>query len=140
MAARVKSRAAGAARRHTLMRVLVFAVSGLALLCIERASFTAARVPLRVTMTATSGAFEIDGQRLALVWTQRPTTVLVIHPVATTREIQIDGSDSLNNYDQDSVYFAGLASSPYYQFQAWMRDMPSYSAWGDLSAVVVTDG
>jgi hypothetical protein len=128
------------ARRHTLAHLLIFAVIGLALLLIEHASFAAARVPLRVTMTATSGDFEIDGQRLALTWTQRPTEILVIRPNATTREIQIDGSDSLNNFDQDPAYFAHLASSPYYQFQAWMRDMPSYSDWSDLSAAVVTDG
>jgi hypothetical protein len=127
------------ARRHTLAHILIFAVIGLALLLIEHASFAASRVPLRVTMTATNGEFEIDGQRLALTWTQRPTEVLVIRPNATTREIQIDGSDSLNNFDQDPVYFASLASSPYYQFQAWMRDMLSYSDWSDLSAAVVTD-
>jgi 4-amino-4-deoxy-L-arabinose transferase-like glycosyltransferase len=128
------------ARRHTLAHILIFAVIGLALLLIEHASFAAARVPLRVTMTATSGDFEIDGQRLALTWTKRPTEILVIRPNATTREIQIDGSDSLNNFDQDPAYFARLASSPYYQFQAWMRDMPSYSDWSDLGAAVVTDG
>ena len=83
---------------------------------------------------------EKPGQRLPLAWTQRPTAVLVVRPAATTREIQIDGSDSANNFDQDPAYFARLASSPYYQFQAWMRDMPSYSAWGDLSAAVLTDG
>src|SRR5262245_5243630 len=122
------------------MYILAFAVIGLALLLIEHASFTAARVPLRATMTATSGDFEIDGQRLSLAWKQRPTAVLVIRPDKATREIQIDGSDSLNNFDQDPAYFARLASSPYYQFQAWMRDMPNYSDWSDLSAAVITDG
>jgi hypothetical protein len=128
------------ARRYTLIRILTFALLGLALLLIEHVSFAAARVPLKVTMTATSGSFEIDGQRLSLVWKQRPTEVLVVRPAATTREIQIDGSDSLNNFDQDPLYFARLASSPYYQFQAWMRDMPSYSDWSDLSAAVATNG
>jgi Dolichyl-phosphate-mannose-protein mannosyltransferase len=71
---------------------------------------------------------------------QRPTEILIVRPPATTREIQIDGSDSLNNFDQDPAYFARLASTPYYQFQAWMRDMPSYGAWSDLSAAVVADG
>jgi hypothetical protein len=128
------------ARRDTLAHILIFAVIGLALLLVEHASFATAKVPLRVTMTTTSGDFEIDGQRLALTWTRRPTEVLIIHPDATTREIQIDGSDSLNNFDQDTAYFARLAASPYYQFQAWMRDMPSYSDWSDLSAAVMADG
>ena len=136
----MKSSIEAIARRRAFVYVLVFAVIGLALLLIEHASFTAARVPLQVTMSATSGVFEIDGQRLSLVWKQRPTEVLLIRPAATTREIQIDGSDSLNNFDQDPAYFARLASSPYYQFQAWMRDMPSYSDWSDLSAAVITDG
>jgi hypothetical protein len=122
------------------MCTLIFALIGLTLLGIEHASFAAARVPLHVTVTATSGDFEIDGQRLSLVWKQRPTEVLVVRPAATTREIQVDGSDSLNNFDQDPLYFARLASSPYYQFQAWMRDMPSYSDWSDLSAAVATNG
>jgi hypothetical protein len=137
---RVKYSGSGLARRHALTLLLIFAVTALALLLIEHGSFAAARVPLRVTMTATSGVFEIDGQRLTLGWKQRPTEVLVLPPSATTREIQIDGSDSLNNFDQDPAYFARIASTPYYRFQAWMRDMPSYSAWGDLSAAVLTDG
>jgi hypothetical protein len=136
----VKNSRLWVARRHSLAHILIVAVLGLALPLIEHASFAAARVPLHVTMTRTSGDFEIDGQRLALTWTKRPTEVLVIRPNATTREIQIDGSDSLNNFDQDPGYFARLASSPYYQFQAWMRDMPSYSDWSDLSAAVVTNG
>jgi 4-amino-4-deoxy-L-arabinose transferase-like glycosyltransferase len=140
MAGRVKSSIEAIARRRAFVYVLVFAVIGLALLLIEHASFTAARVPLQVMMSATSGVFEIDGQRLSLDWKQRPTEILLIRPTATTREIQIDGSDNLNNFDQDPAYFARLASSPYYQFQAWMRDMPSYSDWSDLSAAVIMDG
>jgi hypothetical protein len=128
------------ARRHALAPLVVYTVIGLALLLVEHVSFAAAQLPVRVTMTATSGEFAIDGQRLTLIWAQRPTAILIIRPDATTREIQIDGSDSLNNFDQDPAYFARLASSPYYQFQAWMRDMPTYSVWGDLNAAVVTDG
>ncbi len=139
-AARVKSSDGAIARRQALARLLVFVLLGLALLLVERASFAAARVPLRVTLTATSGTFEIDGQSLPLIWKERPTSVVVNRPSLTTREIQIDGSDSLNNFDQNPVYFARLAASPYYQFQAWMRDMPSYSDWSALRAAVVADG
>jgi len=139
-AGRVKSSRLWGARRHAFAHVLVFALIGFALLLIEHVSFAAARVPLQLTMTATSGEFIIDGQSLTLNWPRRPTEVLIVRPEATAREIQIDGSDSLNNFDQDPAYFARLASSPYYQFQAWMRDMPSYSAWSDLRAAVVSGG
>ncbi|GCE25962.1 hypothetical protein KDA_14460 [Dictyobacter alpinus] len=47
-------------------------------------------------------------------------------------EYQMDGTDSTNNFSLDSNYFHQLATSPYYRFQAWMRDLAGTSMWRDL--------
>ncbi len=55
--------------------------------------------------------------------------------------MQIDDSDSLNNFTEDPAYFANLAaSSPYYAFQSWMRASDTYSSWHAVSAAGYTDG
>ncbi len=51
------------------------------------------------------------------------------------REYQIDGSDSTNNFTFDPDYFARIAGSPYYRFQALLRDDGSYSQWRNLSVM-----
>jgi 4-amino-4-deoxy-L-arabinose transferase-like glycosyltransferase len=47
-------------------------------------------------------------------------------------EYAIDGSDSANNATFDPQYFAEFADTPYYRFQAWLRDEGSYSNWRSL--------
>ncbi|GER87325.1 hypothetical protein KDW_14870 [Dictyobacter vulcani] len=47
-------------------------------------------------------------------------------------EYQMDGTDSTNNFSLDPTYFQHIASSPYYRFQAWMRDLDGTSLWRDL--------
>lgn len=53
-------------------------------------------------------------------------------PVAYRREHQIDGSDSTNMFTFSSRYFSEFGASPYYQFQAWLRDEQRYSRWTGL--------
>lgn len=48
------------------------------------------------------------------------------------QETQIDGTDSLNNFTLDANYFHQISGSPYYRFQAWMRDFAGTSRWHNL--------
>lgn len=62
-----------------------------------------------------------------------PVTALRLVPVAADhREYQIDGSDTTNNFTFDPAYFARLAATPYYRFQALLRDAGSYSRFRNL--------
>ena len=47
-------------------------------------------------------------------------------------EYQIDGTDSTNNFSLDTDYLHSIASSPYYNFQTWMRDLDGTSHWSDI--------
>ncbi len=48
------------------------------------------------------------------------------------REYQVDGSDGTNSLNLDPVYFTAISSTPYYRFQAFLRDEGSYSRWRRL--------
>jgi len=60
-------------------------------------------------------------------------------PPPCFREYQLDGSDTTNNFTFDPDYFSRIADSPYYRFQAFLRDEGSYSQWRNLS-VGLPDG
>jgi Dolichyl-phosphate-mannose-protein mannosyltransferase len=88
--------------------------------------------PLRLTISPTRGTLTIDGQTLTLPLRQRPTVILFAAPDPLTREFQIDGTDSTNNFSLDPAYITRIVGAPYYRFQMWMRDSSSYSAWRDV--------
>lgn len=47
-------------------------------------------------------------------------------------EYQLDGTDSTNNFTLDTTCLKGIANSPYYHFQSWMRNLDGTSLWSDL--------
>ncbi|HWS85071.1 MAG TPA: glycosyltransferase family 39 protein, partial [Ktedonobacteraceae bacterium] len=47
-------------------------------------------------------------------------------------EYQLDGTDSTDNFTLDTTYLHSIASSPYYLFQSWMRNLDGTSRWSDL--------
>jgi hypothetical protein len=51
---------------------------------------------------------------------------------AVVHEYQIDGTDSTNNFSLDTDYLHSIAPSPYYGFQAWMRNLDGTSHWSDV--------
>ncbi len=106
------------------------------LLLIQNTLLALTAEPLRLAITPTQGTLSLDGQTLAFPLQQTPTAVLFTAPDPLTREFQIDGTDSTNNFSLDPAYIARIAGTPYYRFQAWMRDSSSYSAWRDIH----TDG
>lgn len=118
------------ARYRGVVAAVVFVVL---LLALQQVSFLATGLPVRLTISPTGGTVEADGQQLPLHLAQTPTRVVFAAPPPLTREFQIDGTDAANNFTEDSAYFARIADTPYYRFQAWMRDAGSYSSWRDLT-------
>jgi hypothetical protein len=115
--------------------VLVFTMLLLALV----GSWLLQVAPVTVSVAA-------DGRALTLIvdgtaqQVQLPAPVTALRfpsPPPEQREYQIDGSDSTNNFTFDPSYFVHEAASPYYRFQAWLRDEASYSRWRQL---VIRDG
>ena len=137
-----------AARRAGMPQWLRFAIAylllALVLIVIERSSFALASVPIRLTIGPNAGILELDGSTLLIPWastnvqtaqaTPSPTGIIFMRGSALTREFQIDGTDSTNNFTEDIDYLSRIANSPYYRFQAAMRGNESYSAWRDISA------
>ncbi|HEY1386949.1 MAG TPA: glycosyltransferase family 39 protein [Ktedonobacterales bacterium] len=104
------------------------------LLIIQNALLSLTAEPLRLVIAPAQATLSIDGQRLALPLPQQPTAIVLAAPDPLTREFQIDGTDTTNNFSLDPAYIARIAATPYYRFQAWMRDSSSYSSWRDVRA------
>jgi hypothetical protein len=87
---------------------------------------------VRVTGAGSSLTVSADQQTLSVPLTQpvRQLRFPTVDP--QRREYAIDGSDSTNNFTYDAQYFAQNASSPYFRFQAWLRDASTYSQWRQL--------
>jgi hypothetical protein len=110
----------------------VYLIALVLLLAADHLCYLAARLPVRIYIASRSLTVGVDGQSLAAAWTSPPTAVRLVSGSAMRREYQIDGTDSTNNFTEDDATLAALATNPYYQFQAWMRDNPTYSAWTDI--------
>lgn len=124
--------------------VVALILVGLVLIGIEQASFSLTRIPIRLTISPHEGILELDGSSLHISWSNTnvgvgqasvaPNAAVFVHTSPLTREFQIDGTDSTNNFTEDSTYLRGIASSPYYRFQAAMRGDETYSAWRNITA------
>lgn len=113
--------------------LVVSALLVVLLFAIQQVSFLGTGLPVRLEITPTAGMVYADGQQLQLHWTSTPTSVVLAAPPALIREFQIDGTDAANNSTEDPAYLARVADNPYIRFQAWMRDVDSYSSWRDVS-------
>lgn len=116
----------------------------LVLIGVERASFSLAYIPIRLTIGPDVGTLEMDGSSLLISWANTnvstdqastsPSAVVFVQNSPLMREFQIDGTDSTNNFTEDDAYLRRIANSSYYRFQAAMRSNESYSAWRDVTA------
>lgn len=95
-------------------------------------------VTLPISVTARSGAMtlQVGSQTIPLGHLAAPDDVMLMPRDPVVHEYQIDGTDSTNNFTLDAPYLDSIASSPYYRFQAWMRDLNGTSAWRDLRVEV----
>lgn len=118
----------------------VYAALFLMLFLIQQVSFSAARVPVTLTLSSTGLTVSADGQSLALRLSTAPSQVTFASSSLLDREFQIDGTDSTNNFTEDAAYVISIVDTPYYRFQDWMRDADSYSSWRDLTLRDATTG
>lgn len=89
-------------------------------------------VVLKITLQHSQGSISIDDISHALPDVATPRSFQLDPANPVVHEYQIDGSDSTNNFSQDEDYFHSIASSSYYRFQAWMRNLEGTSRWRDL--------
>jgi hypothetical protein len=96
------------------------------------------RATLPVAISATNGeaTLLVGSQRIALGNVGQPSAVVFEARDPTQHEYQLDGSDSTNNFTEDSVYLHSIARAPYYTLQAWMRDLDGASVWRDVAVRV----
>ena len=88
-------------------------------------------LPIEI-VTAGETSLHVGSQTLPLGMIGTPQSLLFEQHEATVHEYQIDGTDSTNNFSLDTNYLTSIASSPYYRFQAWMRNLDGTSHWSDL--------
>ena len=104
-------------------------------LCLAAGSWLLDLAPVTVVIAADGPnlTVTVDGTAQQVRMPAAVTTSRFPAPPPAEREYQIDGSDSTNNFTFDPAYFAREAASPYYRFQAWLRDDGSYSRWQRLT-------
>src|SRR5712691_2917246 len=89
-------------------------------------------LPVEIDLQGGAATLQVGSERLSLGTVATPVTLEFAPRDSVVHEYQLDGTDSTNNFTLDASYLDQLASSPYYQFQAWMRDLDGTSHWRDL--------
>jgi hypothetical protein len=89
------------------------------------------QITLPVTIDEYNGItiLQVGSQVLSLGAIGTPATLQFAPHDPVVHEYQLDGTDSTNNFTLDTTYLHAISSSPYYQFQAWMRDLDGTSRW-----------
>ena len=119
---------------------VAYCLALLLLLVMEHLTFVAAAVPLTIATSNTMLTVSIDGSLLSVPVPSSPTQVLFLSGDPAVREFQLDGTDSINNFSLDPTYMHRIAKTPYYRFQAWMRNFDTYSSWRDVAVRTSTTG
>jgi hypothetical protein len=89
-------------------------------------------LPVALDIQNGNGAFQVGNTTLPLGQIGVPTQLQFEPHDPVIHEYQIDGTDSTNNFTLDTPYLHQIASSPYYRFQAWMRNLDGTSHWHNL--------
>lgn len=109
--------------------VLIFLLVSLLLadyLCYQQA------LPVTLDEQGGNTILHVGSESIALGSIGTPIALQLAPYDPIIHEYQIDGSDSTNNFTLDTTYLHSIASSPYYRFQAWMRNLDGTSRWSDL--------
>lgn len=93
----------------------------------------AVTLPVEIDMQRTLATLHVGTTSLSLGQIGTPTALQFALQDPVVHEYQIDGTDSTNNFTLDTDYLHVFASSPYYRFQAWMRNLDGTSRWRDLA-------
>lgn len=119
---------------------VLYCLALLLLLVMEHLTFLAAAVPVTIATSSTLLTVSVDGSFLSVPVASPPTQIFFLSGDPAVREFQLDGTDSINNFSLDSTYMHRIASTPYYRFQAWMRDFDTYSSWRNIAVRASTTG
>ena len=119
---------------------ILYCLALLLLLVMEHLTFLAAAVPMTIATSNTLLTVSIDGSALSVPVTSPPTQIFFLSGDPAVREFQLDGTDSINNFSLDPTYMHRIANTPYYRFQAWMRDFDTYSSWRNIAVRASTTG
>ena len=103
----------------------------LILLVIDALCYSAS-LPVEIDMRGGAAILRVDSQTLSLGRVSTPIELQFAPHDPVVHEYQLDGTDSTNNLTLDPAYLHSISSSPYYRFQAWMRDLDGTSHWRDL--------
>ncbi|HZU67409.1 MAG TPA: glycosyltransferase family 39 protein [Ktedonobacteraceae bacterium] len=103
----------------------------LILLALDALCYTVA-LPVEIDIESGIATLHVDSQTLRLGHISLPITLQFAPRDPVVHEYQIDGTDSTNNLTLDPAYLHSISSSPYYHFQAWMRDLDGTSRWRNL--------
>src|SRR5437588_8756436 len=114
-----------------ICRALALMLLTLALLTADRLCYAVA-LPVEIDIQDGVGTLQVGSQMVPLGSVGTPATLQFAARDPVVHEYQLDGTDSTNNFTLDSTYLNQIASSPYYRFQAWMRDLDGTSHWRDL--------
>jgi len=115
------------ARFRLPLIIVIFIMLVLALLAADRLCYEQA-LAVEIDTHDGVGTLHVDGQTISLGSIGIPTTFSFAPHDPVIHEYQLDGIDTTNDGD----YLHSMASSAYYRFQAWMRDLDGTSRWRDL--------
>ena len=90
-------------------------------------------LPIEIDVQHTDATLHVGTTQLVLGQIGTPTDLQFAVQDPIIHEYQIDGTDSTNNFTLDTDYLHSFASSPYYRFQTWMRNLDGTSRWRDLN-------
>ena len=111
--------------------ILSLLLLGVLLILADEACY-AVTLPVEITIQQKTATLRVGTTSLALGHIGVPVALQFAAHDPIVHEYQIDGTDSTNNFTLDSDYLHAIASSPYYRFQAWMRNLDGTSHWRDL--------
>ncbi len=118
-------------RSRILLSVLAFLLLALALLAADGICYKSA-LPVEIDIQGGLGTLRVGSQTLLLGSVGTPSLLQFAAHDPVVHEYQLDGTDSTNNFTLDATYLNDIASSPFYRFQAWMRDLDGTSRWRNL--------
>ncbi|HVB22924.1 MAG TPA: hypothetical protein VNG51_13355 [Ktedonobacteraceae bacterium] len=115
--------------RYHITRYLLLLVTLLLVLLGADALCYQVALPVEIDVQHGAATLYVGSESVSLGTVGQPTQLVFSPHDPVIHEYQIDGTDSTNNYTLDQTYINSIASSPYYRFQSWMRDLEGTSRW-----------
>ena len=120
---------------HVVREILLLLLLAVLIILVDEGCY-AITLPVEIDVQHTNATLHVGTTQLALGQIGTPTSLQFAVQDPMVHEYQIDGTDSTNNFTLDTDYLHSIASSPYYRFQAWMRNLDGTSRWRDLNVWV----